>query len=251
MNLFINFIIKEFILLKRYIFNSLAGGITLVIIFYIIFQGYNVAAGGNIIGSTIEGLIVSYIVWISAISSFQDVTNTIQEEKKEGTISQLFMARFNLVRVLITKIFAQFMLNFGLIIFMLFVSMLITNHYLKFNIIETLCIYFIINLNYWGIGFLFGGLSLVYKRAQSALQIMQFAFMALIIAPVNVSIIKYLPSTWGIELLKRIVDNYTYSISINDILLLVVPSILYFIMGIMLFQLFKKKAIRKGIVEHY
>lgn len=251
MSLLYSFIIKEYILMKRYIINSLAGGITLYIIFFIIFQGISSVSGGNLLGDTIESIIVGYIVWIMAISSFQDITLTIQDEKKQGTIGQLFMAKYNLIRLLLTKVFAQFILNFILIGFMLVLLMVTTKYYLHFKVLEVLIILLIINLNYWGIGFFFGGLSLLYKKTESILQIMQFAFMALIISPIEVGVIKYLPSTWGIEVLKRVVNNSNYILGSEDIILLVLSSLSYFGLGMISFYFSKKKAIRKGIVEHY
>lgn len=253
MELLISFIIKEFILMKRYIVNSLSGAVTLYIIFFIIFQGYSEAAGGILVGDTIEALIIGYIIWILAISSFQDITFTIQDEKKEGTIVQLFMAKYSLIRIFLTKAFSQFILNLCLIIFMLIAMMLTTNHYLQFPIVEVMGILFIINLNFWGIGFFFGGLTLIYKKMESALQIMQFAFMALVVIPIEKGITKYLPSAWGIEILKRLVNNpqINYEYTLTDITLLIVPSIIYFSIGLVVFYFLKEKAIRKGIVEQY
>ncbi|MGI5854512.1 MAG: ABC transporter permease, partial [Bacillota bacterium] len=88
---------KSWIEFRRYFFNSMGGIITLYVVFLVIFMGYKGIAGaaGPDLGTSIEGILVGYVLWFLALSAYQDVAYSIQNEARQGTLEQLYMSVHN------------------------------------------------------------------------------------------------------------------------------------------------------------
>jgi ABC-2 type transport system permease protein len=86
--------------------------------------------------------------------------------------------------------------------------MITTGKYLNLDLLSLISIFFFTLLGVLGLGYIFGGLTLIFKRIENYLQIIQFALIGLVAAPVNkIPIFKYLPASWGSHMVRRIMAN--------------------------------------------
>ncbi len=132
--------------------------------------------------------------------------------------------------------------------------MLTTGRFLHLKPASTLPIIGVTLLGVGGIGYFLGGLTLVFKRVESFLQIVQFVFIALVIFPLeSLPPMKYLPLAHGADLLRRVmVQGKTISqLPLADLVFLVLNSAIYFAIGYSAFKYFESLAKRKGLLGHY
>lgn len=253
--LFKAFLIKELILMKRYLFNSLGGFITLYIIFLLMFQGYKGIAGSSPnFGEILEGLVVGYTLWILSMSVYQDITYSIQREAREGTLEQLYMSVHSFGWILAISTFVRTILSLIFVSVILFLLMLTTDKSLNIDILSLLILVFFTLLGILGIGYICGGLTLVFKRIDSYLQIVTFGLIGVIAAPVGkVPLFKLLPASWGASLIQDVMTDgkSIFDFSFNDLTLLVLIGVSYALLGFTVYKLCERKAMNKGMLGHY
>lgn len=241
--------------MRRYAVDSISGLLTIYGFFLILFFGAKALGGGRPgFGNTLSGLVVSYALWSLVTFSLSGLTFELIQEAQLGTLEQLGMSPFGLARVLFARVASQLVIQFAMMSFLLVVLMATTGRWLKVAPLSTLPVLALTVLGVEGLGFVLGGLAIVFKRIQQALQAWQILVLALIAAPVNrVPFTKYLPLTWGATLLRRVmVDGASLaSIPIGDTLFLVANSAFYFALGLLVFRRFELVARERGLLGHY
>lgn len=249
------FLKKEFIMYKRYLFNAIGGFFTLYVYFLLMFAGYKSLAGNAIgYGDMLEGLVIGYTLWILIREVFEDVAYTILREASEGTLEQLYMSIHGFGWVMAMKLFAKIILNMIFVAVVLYSLMITTNRYLNLDIISLVIIIFFTLLSVLGIGFIFGGLALIFKQIGSYLQIVSFGFIALIAAPVGrIVYLKYLPISWGSRLLYKVMGEgkSVMDFTVNEFGLLVLTGLVYLAIGYGVYKLCERAAMDKGVLGHY
>jgi ABC-2 type transport system permease protein len=105
-----------------------------------------------------------------------------------------------------------------------------------------------------GVGLALGGLALVYKRIENVFQLVQFAFVALIAAPVEeVAGLKLLPLALGSHLLRLVMveGRSLWELPSLDLALLVVVAVAYLGAGYAVFGVAVRLARRRGTLGAY
>ena len=92
LTLFKTMFVREWIELKRYPFNLLSGLIALYLIFFVVFAGYKALGSGSPrFGSTLDGIVVGFMMWTFAISAYSTLSWELMNEARMGTLEQLYM----------------------------------------------------------------------------------------------------------------------------------------------------------------
>jgi ABC-2 type transport system permease protein len=105
-----------------------------------------------------------------------------------------------------------------------------------------------------GVGYVLGGLALVFKRIENVFQIVQFAFVGLVAAPVDsVPALKLLPLALGADLLRDGMGAGVplWDLPTTDLALLVGTAAGYLLVGYVLFGLLSRKARADGKLGKY
>ncbi|MGV2620733.1 UNVERIFIED_CONTAM: ABC transporter permease [Halobacillus marinus] len=246
------YIKKEAILAKRYITDTIGGGITIFLVFLLIFYGYSGIVGFNFGSDTKESLILSFIIWILAISIYQNITDSIEDETRIGTIEQLYLSKYSFLTVITFKSFAMLLIDFIQIFVLLMLMMLVTQTFLDFhNIGSILLLTFFVSLSFWGLGYALAGGVLLFKKIGTFLQIIQFVLLGLMFLPAEASpFFKLIPSVWGLNLLRDVMVHGTQlsAFGWTDYLYLTLPSIAALLVGILLFRKCLTKATEQSIL---
>jgi ABC-2 type transport system permease protein len=240
---------------RRYIFDTLSGIITIYGFFLIIFFGARIFSGGGPrFGETLEAVVVAYGVWALTMFSLGALTYDLTQEAQLGTLEQISMSPFGLSRVLVARVFAMTSGMFVVWVVLLVLMMVTSGRWLNLDVVSILPVLVATLLGVIGVGFVLGGLAIVFKRIQQALQIHQILLFGLVVAPIeDVPFVKYLPLAWGAHLLRRIMAEGAsiFEISPGDLLFLAVNSAFYFFGGIAVFRLFERAARERGLLGHY
>ena len=243
------------VLMARYRFDTIVRLGTFYIFFLLAFMGAESIGGANPnFGQAVGGLVVGFMVWTLTTMAFSEFSATLGAEAGQGTLEQLAMSPTGLGRVLLSRATAS--LGFQLItgIVFLFVMMTTTGTWLHLPVMSIFPILLLTVGGVLGLGFLMGGLTLLYKQTGAMLGLMQFGFLALLAMPVKeYPLLKLAPLSWGNHLLSRVmVEGLTLStLPRADVLILVAGTAGYMLLGGIVFKLCVDKARERGMLGQY
>jgi len=244
---------KKFIMLVRYPLNTAARFLGLVAIFGAIFFGGQAVAGEQITDS-LGGIIVGLFVWVLSVVAFQQLAHNITQEAQWGTLERLFISPNGFGTVMLTKLVVNVLFSFLWSFVLLLVMMLISGEWLAVDPLTVLPLGVLTVLSVSGIGFLFAGLALLYKRIGNIFQLVNWGFLALISAPVGtVAELRLLPVSHGSYLLRRAMDDGVrlWEFAPAELGLLVATSTVYFLAGYYCLQRAQLRARREGLLGEY
>jgi len=244
---------KQLTLMLRYPINLLSGLLTMYVFFAMIFFGGQ-AIAAEAISENLEGLIIGFFLWSMAWSAFADLTWNLTREAQWGTLEQLYMTIHGFELVMTVKSAVNIVVSFLTGALVLALMMLTARQPL---VIDVVTIVPVIVLGLWsvvGVGFVFGGLAIIYKRVERVFQILSFGFIGLISAPVeSVPALKALPLTQASYLLRRAMQDgdRLWEFAPAELGILVVTAVVYALLGAAFFRLAQRRARKLGVMGHY
>lgn len=243
---------KNFIEMKRYFFDTVSSFIILFIIFYLIFFGFKIASGPNF-GDTIDGIIVSYFMWIMFLASFQGVSYWIIQEAERGTLEQLFMSPIKFEFQMIFHVISDFCINVLMIVPLMYLAAFTTGRTLNFDLFTLLYLIILGSISAVGVGLILGGMALIFKKISSFIQICTFAFLAILMFEVDALWFELLPMVKATGMMRRMAVTGTnfYQFPIQDHIILWITAALFLLVGIIIFRVFEKRAMVKGTLGQY
>lgn len=245
----------RYIYLKRYYFDTLSMIVTLFLVFLIIFYGAAALLGASAAtGDTLEGVVVGFMVWSFALLAYGTLSGGMIEEAQQGTLEQLYMSPLGFGWVTILRVAAHFIINVFMVLVILFLMMATTGRWLNIDVLSLIPLVLLTVAGAYGIGFFMGGLALVFKRVQSALQILQFVLVVFIAAPMGwAPFMRFLPLSLGTRLIGAVmIDGHSlFELPPGDVLFLIGNSAVYFGLGFLAFKLFENVARDRGLLGHY
>ena len=246
---------KYLVYLKRYYFNTLSGMVSVFMVFLIVFYGAKaLGAGAPQFGQTLDGVVVGFIVWAFAIFAYSELSWDLINEAQQGTLEQLYMSPLGFRSVILSQLVVAFFYQLVVLGVLLLLMMASTGKWLHIDLLSLLPLLALSVAGVYGIGFVMGGLALVFKQVQSAFQILQFVFIVLIVAPLDkFPFVKYLPLSWGTHLIGQVMieGRSITQIPTGDLLLLLANAAFYFLGGLLVFKLLENAARNRGLLGHY
>ncbi len=241
--------------LRRYFFDLVGGIVTIYGFFVVIFFGARIFGGDRPgFGETLEGVVVSYAVWTLTVLSLGALTFELTQEAQQGTLEQLSMSPFGLSRVLVARVFTSVAAYFVIWAAMFVLMMATSGRWLNIDVVSVLPLLAVTLLSVIGMGFVLGGLAIVFKRVQNTLQVYQVLTIGLVVVPAEeVVVVRFMPLAWGTHLLRNVLVDGTsiFDIEPGSLLFLVANSAFYFFGGIGVFKLFERSARERGLLGHY
>ncbi len=245
--------------LSRYKFNTISDILVLYVLFMAMFlgvKGFGTSFGISPIdmGSNLEGFIVGYFLWTIMMMAYSDVAYGLMNDANRGTLEQLNMSGIKLSTIVTVRSLSDMLINLLISTILLFIIMVTTNYKLEIKIFSILLPVFIGIFSVLGIGLIFGGLALVFKKVQSLLNIVQYFLIALvIISPENEIIYNLLPFRPAADMVfASMIGGYSLiDFSIHDYGIMICNSILYFSIGLVIFNKCVKLAKKKGLLGQY
>lgn len=244
---------KQIILLVRYPVNTVTQFLTMVILFGLILFGGRAVVGPALTDS-LDGIIVGFFIWTLAIIAFAQLAWNVTREAQWGTLERLFISPHGFGTVMLTKMVVNVLLSFLWGFSILLIMMGISGHWLTVDPLTVIPLGLLTLGSIGGVGFLFAGLALLYKRIENVFQLVQWAFIVLIAAPVgSYGWLKLLPVSHGTYLLRMAMEDGVrlWEFAPGDIGLLVVTSLAYFLAGFYCLHRAQLRARRKGLMGQY
>lgn len=244
---------KRALLMIRYPVNTLSGiAITFLIFSMIVFGGRSMS--GQAMSDSLGGLIVGFFLWTMAVTSFSGLAWSVTRESQWGTLEKLYMSPFGYGRVMFGTILVRLLESFlwggAILVFML----ALTRETVQFDPLTVVPVTVLAIAPAIGIGFVFGGLALLYKRIENAFNVLQFVLIALIVAPsLEIVWLRLLPLSQGSYLLTRAMQGGTalWEFSAFDLALLVGTGVGYLAIGYAFFVIASRRARKRGMMGKY
>ncbi len=244
---------KKLLLLVRYPVNTISQIGTMLLVFGVIFFGGRAVAGAAITDS-IEGIIVGYLLWTMSVAAYGGLSWGVAREAQWGTLEQLFMSPFGFGPVMAVKTIVNVLEAFLWGAVTLVVMMAVTGRWLAIDPLTVVPLVALSLAPAVGIGFVFGGLSIRFKRIENAFQLVQFLLIGLIAAPVGqYPLLRWLPLAQGSKMLRTAMQDGVplWAFPAGDIAVLILTAVVYLGIGYAAFHYCQRWARREGVMGHY
>lgn len=261
---FLNLIKAELVMLygeiKNYYLNYIFYNISILFTFIGLFYAFSNKGDKEALL-----LLFGLVTWQMSTSAINYLTYVIQDESLLGTLEQIFMTRTKVTEVFASKIIVNCLFNFIKAIILFIICMFVFgvgNTILGLGVknILIMIIILITVFSFYGLGLMFGGISLYFKRVQSVCN--TFTYLFLFFTGITIPIenlpkvirpVSYVfPITWATRSIGEIVNSNTFNIfgSFN-ILVFIIVVITYFIIGYTFFKYSINKAKDQGKLGQY
>jgi ABC-2 type transport system permease protein len=241
--------------LRRYAFNTFSMLLSFYLVFLLLFLGIRTFVGPNAqFGEALDGMVIGFTVFYLVVYAYAELSWVLIGEAQQGTLEQLSMSPLGFGRVIIARIFAALAFRTIVMFALLVVMMATTGTWLRVDLLTVIPLLVLTVASVQGIGFVMGGLALVFKQIQAALGILQFLFVGLIAIPLDqVPQAKFLPLTWGTHLVGRAMagGERLWEMPAGDVATLTIVGVAYFAAGFGVFTLFERLARARGLLGHY
>jgi len=245
---------KEYIELKRYLPNTIALVVTFYIIFLAAFFGIMFIGDPASFDTNVQYSIVSVVFWSLTMMTMNFIGYSVITEATRGTLEQLYMSPMGVWKIMLTRIVSQLGLQSVIMILLLFGAMLTSGQWLSLNPMTTIPIIIVTMISMVGVSFMIAGLAIIVKQIQAFLQIFQFVLMGLVFVPITVApFLAFAPFVKGVNMVRTVMlENLTLTdLSLSDYGILILNSLVYLILGLVVFDRCEKIAMKKGLLGQY
>ncbi|WP_115864020.1 ABC transporter permease [Halorussus litoreus] len=244
---------RDLLVWVRYPVNAALGLFMGVFFFGLMFYGGTLVAG-QAISDTIEGLIVGYFLWTLSIGAYSGITNDVRSEASWGTLERHYTTPFGFGPVILAKGLAIVFRTFLTSSVVLALMLLMTGTSLDLNFLTVVPVASLAIASALGLGLAMGGLGVLYKRIGNVVNLLQFAFIGLISAPVfDLWWAKFLPLAQGSAMLQEAMTEGVrlWEFEPAALAILVGTAALYLGVGYAVFGLTTRRARKLGVLGDY
>jgi ABC-2 type transport system permease protein len=244
---------KSLILRVRYAFNTVTNLFTIYVFFALLFFGGR-AVAPQAITDSLTGIIVGFFLLLMATVAYSDLSWELIREAQWGTLEQLYMSPLGFRRVVFLKTAVNVLVAFAFGAVLLGAMLLTTGTTLALDPLTVIPLGLLTLGPAVGVGYLLGGLALLFKRIENVFQIVQFSFVGLVAAPVDAyPALKALPLALGADLLRTAMGEGVrlWALPAADLGLLVAKAALYVAVGHVVFGWLARRARAGGKLGKY
>jgi ABC-2 type transport system permease protein len=240
---------RSLLFLRRYPLELLGAVVTLSLLFYLLFLGARFLAGpGAEFGGRLEAVLVGYLLWTFTLSAYNGLSFGLMEEAQTGTLEQVFLTPYGPIPLFLVRNLAG-LLSQGLLVFLVALTLMaLTGARLAFAP-GVILPFLAVLLGGYGLGFAMASLALLYKRVGQLLGLSQFLLLFLLQAPGKGPFL-LLPLAPGAALAREMLATGT-PLEPLGLLLALLNSLAYFLLGLFLFRLAARRARRLGLLHGY
>lgn len=233
------------------------GMITDIIVYFVLFTIFMVTDSGMSYSEKYhyanykELMLIGYVAWIYAISAISNITNAMRTELMQGTLYKKISSKYPLQYLFGGLFISSILLETLTIIVVVITSKVVWSIQISFHP-QFIVPIIIQSLGMYGIGLMIAGFTVYYKRIGSIVFLIQTALLFVTdTVPTNSAILnvtKIIPLTNCNDILKKIVFGESYS---GHMLILILTSAIWLLVGIGVFEFMNKCAKRKGNLLFY
>ncbi|MBN2303777.1 MAG: ABC transporter permease [Anaerolineae bacterium] len=249
---------KGLLLLWDYRFNLVMETVAICFVFI----GLNFLIGnGDLPQEQLDSSLLGYIVWLYTFMAVTNMGWSLREEAQTGTLEQAFMSPVRPQLLILGRALANFLTTSFTISLIVVVLVPLLSITVPIRL-AGLVVFAWTVIGLFGLGFIVGGATLVFKQVESFAYLAQYGLMFLngSMLPVDklpdgiALFARLLPGTQGIVVLRSVLlDGHSLSGVWRDGSLgwLMLHSTIFFAVGWLLFQICEQHARRRGSLGQY
>lgn len=248
---------RELIQMRRYPTEFASEIVTVTAIFYGLFLGGSYIAGHGILGSRLSDVIVGYAMWALMLGAVGNMGWMIANEAQNGTLEQVCLAPVRIRTIFALRSLANLIYNLLFTAISLALIMLLTQHTLHFTPMEIVPIVMAVAVSI-GVGYLVASITILFKRSNQFLNLLQFALLFLVMTPFTdlPGVWKYLsvvaPVAPMMDVLRHLATGQGHFSGESTWLLLgVVNVVIWLAVGYGVYGLAHNRARGRGVLGHY
>jgi ABC-2 type transport system permease protein len=176
------------------------------------------------------------------------------QEAQWGTLEQLYMSPYGFERVMAANAVVRLLESFAWGGAILAAMLLTTGQQLALDVLTVVPLVVLTVASALGVGFVFAGLALVYKRIDNLFGLLNFGLLFLVAAPVDqYPALAALPLSQGSSLLQRAMTDGVaiWNLPALDLAVLVATAVGYVAAGVVAFRVAEARARRDGLLGQY
>ena len=233
------------------------GLITDIIVYFGLFTVFMITDSGMSYGeqygyANYKGLILlGYIAWIYAVSAISNIANSVHNEAAQGILYKKISSKYPLQILFFGLLISSLILETGTILVVVLLTKLVWGVQISFHAAFFLPL-LVQTIGMYGIGLLVAGLAVYYKKTGAVVFLIQTALLFVTdTVPTNAGILnitKVLPLTNCNYILKKIITGEPYA---ERMILLIVTSVLWIVVGSIMFRIMLQKAKKRGNLLFY
>ena len=241
--------------LRRYAFDAFFQLIGVFLLFLLLFAGVKAIGGHDVqTGGTLPAIVIGFVVFSLILGTYGAIAQWMTNEATQGTLEQLAMSPFGLLRVMLAEYVAGTAVTLLFTLTMMFLAEAITGQWLRFPLLTVVPLTLILMLQVAGVGLALAGAALRFKRVASLASLIQFGFLALVSIQVHeVPWTRFLPIALANDLMReatvhgRRLDEF----STGDLATTVVVALAYLGAGVTVFTAMERSARARGVIGTY
>lgn len=249
---------KGLLLLWDYRFNLLME----TIIICCVFVGLNVLLGhGDLPQDQLATTLLGYIIWLYTFMAVSNMGWSLREELQSGTLEQMFMSPASPQVLMVGRSLAAFLTTSVTILMISVILVPLLGIQIPLRA-EGVIVLACTIAGLWGLGFIVGGATLLFKQVESLAYLMQYGVMFLngSLLPVDqfppgvAAVARIIPGTQGIIVLRRVLlegQSLAATWRTGDLPALAFHSGVFFGIGWIIFTICERTARRRGTLGQY
>ena len=221
-----------------------------VVFLLILFGAGTLAGNAGVETTTPSAIAIGYVLTTLATLAYATLAQGVSNESSTGTLEQLAMSPFGLVRVLGVQAAVSTVFQLVEMSLLLLLAVATTGQGLLVRPLA-LPVVLLTLLGVQGIGFAMAGLALVVKRVAGFSGLLPLAFVGLAFAPLDSApALKALPLGHGAQMVRGLLV-YDRTPSVGDLALLTAVSVAWLGVGVLAFRRLERVARDRALLGQY
>lgn len=241
----------QFYEMRQYWVETVFGLLFFSGLFLALFFGIKifVQEGDNAV--SLNGLMMGYVIFTFCSGAFNAVPETLGGYTQKGFLEQLYMTPFGFTWILIARVLATLFVSMLSTIVLAYFAMAVSGNWIDLNFLILMPLLFLAAPSIIGIGFIVGGLTLVYKRLGIISNLAMLGIIGLVSVPaLPLSAASFLPLAPGAHL-ARLVVLEQQDLSLEYLLIVGLNSLFYLALGMFVYSRFESVAKKKNLIGQY
>jgi ABC-2 type transport system permease protein len=237
-----------------------------IFVLYILFMGLYTGAralmgqAATAISTNLTAVVVDYTMWVFAMIAINTVSTDIESEARQGTLEQVYIHAPSYLGLTWVRAMTHTALGSGMVLVLSLMIQLSTGHWLELapQLMGPLLLIILLTLlGLCGFGLILGAMSLVFKRIGQLSALVQFSLFIVALTDITKlqepvrTLASHMPLAMGVHLLRQLMAEGSFASVAPGCLSLAVDSVVYVILGSLVFLLLERVARKGGMLSHY
>lgn len=237
--------------MRQYWFETITGLFFISAVFIGLFYGIKGFVIQQDDSSSLDGLLIGFIMWSFASSAYGSVTKSLIEDTQKGYLEQLFLCPKGFVTLILCRSFIETTVGIITVTLLAYIAMFFTGNWLSINLFSFYGVLLLAAPSLVGFGLMVSGLALIFKRVETIGAMLSLGLMGLVaLDGLPFNLFTLLPFVAGSSLARSLVFT-DQGIDISSVLIVMTNSGVYLALGISFFKLCEHQAKKRNLIGQY